>query len=80
MKILIIDDHALFREGIMSLLRKRRPRDTVLEASTFEDASKVLQMNPKIGLVLLDFDLPGMSGLEALKKLRGQYQGTVNLF
>ena len=75
MKILIIDDHALFREGIMSLLRKRRPRDTVLEASTFEDASKVLQMNPKIGLVLLDFDLPGMSGLDALKKLHVQHQG-----
>lgn len=69
MKILIIDDHELFREGLRHLLAgiddhiEFHELDSVAAAADFPSPGN-------IDLVLLDYHLPDMSGLEALARVR----------
>jgi two-component system nitrate/nitrite response regulator NarL len=66
--ILLVDDHTLFRSGIRSLLQ-RYPEFTVVgEASDgVEGIKRAKQLKPDV--VLLDLNMPGMSGLETLQLL-----------
>ncbi|HEX8593817.1 MAG TPA: response regulator transcription factor [Pseudomonas sp.] len=69
MHILIVDDHAVVRQGYASLLRAMLPLVQVREASTGEDALVSVQEEiPQ--LVIMDFGLPGISGLETTRRLR----------
>jgi two-component system nitrate/nitrite response regulator NarL len=63
---LIVDDHPLYREGIISALRERLGGVTVSGADSAEDGLAVLDKNPDIELVLIDLRLPGMDGFAAL--------------
>jgi two-component system, NarL family, nitrate/nitrite response regulator NarL len=65
-KILIVDDHPLYREGMMSALRAQLDEVEVLGADSAEDGLQVLVRNPDIDLVLIDVRLPGMDGFAAL--------------
>ena len=67
MRVLLVDDHALVRSAIRQALEA--PDVTVVgEARSAEEA---LEMAPRLrpDLVLLDIDLPGMSGIEAVREL-----------
>ena len=67
MRVLLVDDHALVRSAIRQALEA--PDVVVVgEASSAEEA---LEMAPRLrpDLLLLDIDLPGMSGLEAVREL-----------
>lgn len=69
MKILLVDDHAVVRQGYAGLLKALLPEVQVDEAGSGEDALQrmpVLQPN----LVVLDIGLPGISGLETCRRLR----------
>jgi two-component system NarL family response regulator len=68
MKILIVDDHVLFREGLVSLLTSQSKFSVVGEAGSIQDAISMTQ-KLKPDLVLLDVDLPDGSGIEAIKHL-----------
>ncbi|HEY0286073.1 MAG TPA: response regulator transcription factor [Pseudomonas sp.] len=69
MHILIVDDHAVVRQGYASLLRALLPQMQVREAATGEEAlSRVQEEIPQ--LVIMDFGLPGISGLETTRRLR----------
>ena len=70
MKILLVDDHALFREGIALLLRRLADALDVVEASNCEDA---LRMVEDVDLVLMDLGLSGVSGLDGIAALRERY-------
>lgn len=70
MKILICDDHALFREGLELVLAKLDPRAQLASVADAESALAQVAANPDLDLVLLDIALPGISGLEALEELR----------
>jgi len=72
MKILLIDDHALFRDGILLVLEGLPMPVVTLEASSYESAKKIIDETDGIDLVLLDLDLPGISFLEALKAIHQQ--------
>lgn len=65
-KILIVDDHPLYREGMISALRAQMDDVEVLGADSAEDGLQVLVGNPDIDLVLIDVCLPGMDGFAAL--------------
>ncbi|MCU6499081.1 response regulator [Rugamonas sp. FT107W] len=67
--VLLIDDHTLFRSGIRSLLQ-RNPEFTVVgeAADGFEGVKRAQQLKPQV--ILLDLNMPGMSGLETLEQLR----------
>ena len=69
MKILIADDHALFREGLKQILQES------FEDAATDQASNGYEVMDKItaddyDLLLLDIAMPGLSGLDVLKQLR----------
>jgi DNA-binding NarL/FixJ family response regulator len=68
MNILLIDDHALFREGLKFLLRSL---DAALEVDEASDCAKALEHAAarSYDLVLLDLNMPGVAGLDALAAL-----------
>ena len=66
MKILVVDDHALVREGLRQVLKGLEDHLDVLQAGTCEQAFSVAQAHGDLDLVLLDYHLPDMNGLEAL--------------
>ena len=72
MKILLIDDHALFRDGIVLLLEDLNLGCEIFEASSYEQAKDLMAIHGHFDLILLDLGLPGMSYLEALQSIREQ--------
>jgi DNA-binding NarL/FixJ family response regulator len=71
LKILVVDDHALVREGLCQVLKGIHPGQNteVLQAATCARAFELAHFNADLDLVLLDYRLPDMSGLAALKIL-----------
>lgn len=69
MKILLVDDHAVVRQGYASLLTALLPEVAVTEAASGEEALQQVQEEIP-GLVVLDLGLPGISGLETCRRLR----------
>jgi DNA-binding NarL/FixJ family response regulator len=77
MKILLIDDHALVREGVATLLVKLAEQVDVLEAENCETALSMLNnVELELDLVLLDMQLPGLRGASAFKALRERLPST----
>jgi DNA-binding NarL/FixJ family response regulator len=70
MKILIVDDHALFREGLAELLKGLDPEVQTLQAADANAAMEQTKLNVDIDLVLLDLHMPGPSGLDLLCALK----------
>ncbi len=65
-KIFIIDDHTLFREGLKALLTRQEGIDVIGEAGGgIEGVNKVLDLKPDV--VLMDIKMPDMTGLDALR-------------
>lgn len=69
MKALLVDDHALFRDGIAFLMAQRFPEVELLDAADIHAGIAALQAEPGIELVLLDLGLPGSQGLGSLQQL-----------
>ncbi len=67
LKILVVDDHALVREGLRQVLKGLAEEVEVLEAAQCSLAFELAALHPDLDLVLLDYQLPGMNGLEALR-------------
>lgn len=73
--VLLVDDHALFRSGIRSLLQRQSDINVVAEASdAVEGIKRAKQLQPAV--VLLDLNMPGMSGLETLQLMLQDCPGT----
>ena len=67
--VLLVDDHTLFRSGIRSLLQRHPEFNVVGEAADgLEGIKRALQLQPQV--VLLDLNMPGMSGVETLQLMR----------
>ncbi|HOM11686.1 MAG TPA: response regulator transcription factor [Rubrivivax sp.] len=73
MKILLVDDHPLFREGLALLLHRLSSDLQLLQASTCDEAFALCEAQPDIELILLDLSLVGMRGMDGLAVLRERY-------
>ena len=68
-KILIVDDHNLFRAGVRSILDGQEDMVVVGEYSNGEDAVAAVRRDPP-DLVLMDVNMPGIGGVEATRRIR----------
>jgi two-component system invasion response regulator UvrY len=75
MKILLVEDHALVRAGVKRLLGTMLEAD-VLEAANGRDALSLVRVGP-MDLIILDINLPGLGGLELLRRLMDLNAGPV---
>lgn len=70
-RVLLADDHAMFREGIRLLLETRGGFEVVGEAATGQEALELaLSLRPDV--VIMDIGMPGMNGLEATRLIRAE--------
>jgi DNA-binding NarL/FixJ family response regulator len=71
MKILLADDHALFREGMHHVMRQLGDQldgeAEILDACSFPEALSIAEKNPDLHLALLDLKMPGSDGASAIR-------------
>lgn len=71
-KIGVIDDHRLFRKGLIELIQNFNGYEVVLEAGNGEELlHELLELMPDI--ILLDLKMPKMDGIEAMKAIKKKY-------
>jgi two-component system chemotaxis response regulator CheY len=71
MKILVVDDSSTMRRIIVNTLARLGYKDVVQGADGVE-AWDAMQTNPDIGVVITDWNMPNMNGLELVKKIRAE--------
>ncbi|WP_252274542.1 response regulator [Pseudomonas subflava] len=71
-KILIADDHPLFREAIHNVISDGFPGSAVMETADLDTTLELTQSNDDLDLILLDLNMPGMHGLNGLINLRNE--------
>ncbi|WP_417584269.1 response regulator [Nitrincola sp.] len=69
-KLLIADDHPLFREALINVISAALTNPEIIEAGTLDDALVLAQAHEDMDLILLDINMPGMHGLDGLSALR----------
>ncbi|MBK9161804.1 MAG: response regulator transcription factor [Nitrosomonadales bacterium] len=73
MKILLADDHALFREGLRYVLQQLPEVCEILEAGNFPEALRLAELHPELDLALLDLNMPGSDGPVSVKFFHQRY-------
>ena len=68
MKLLIVDDHPVLRDGLVALLQQASPDTTVLQARNASEGLALADGCADLDVILLDLEMPGMKGLEALSE------------
>jgi len=71
-RVMVADDHKMFREGVKALLEKEKQITVVSEASNGEEVMQRLQEKP-VDVILLDISMEGMNGIETAKKISSQF-------
>ncbi|HLF79799.1 MAG TPA: response regulator transcription factor [Dehalococcoidia bacterium] len=75
LRVMIVDDHEVVREGLRSLLNRRQGMTVVAEAGSVAQAIELaLKEQPQV--VVMDVRLPDGSGVEACREIRSQLPGT----
>lgn len=70
MKILLADDHTLFRDALVQYLERAEPDMRITLAKDYNEAEKILERDAFFSLVILDLRMPGMNGLNGLENIR----------
>ena len=73
MKVLLVDDHVLFREGLSLLLKHLMGDVSIYEAGNIEEAFSQISTHGIMSLILLDIGLPNMTGTESVQLMRARY-------
>ena len=75
MRALVVDDHPLIQEAVSNVLRQIDARIDIDVASDCERGLEIAGRGAELGLVLLDLNLPGLSGIAAVKAWRTRFPG-----
>jgi len=70
LRVLIADDHPLFREGLRGLVTQLDDKVTVAEAGSLPEAQQLVGRQGGFDLLLIDLRMPGMDGVEGIKILK----------
>ena len=73
MKILLADDHDLFRAGLGLVLHELGADTRLVQAASLTDAIQCAEAEPDLDLALLDLNMPAMNGAVGLQKFRTQF-------
>ncbi len=76
LKIIIVDDHPLFIEGIRNILGRLEETVEIITSGSCEEAIELTETDDDFDLLLLDLNLPGISGLDGMQRLRHQMPAT----
>ncbi|TAL30213.1 response regulator transcription factor [Phenylobacterium sp.] len=76
MKFLVVDDHAVVREGLSAVLRGLAPEATVLEAADCASALSLAAGHADLSLVLMDLTMPDAAGLSAVASFVAAHPAT----
>ena len=70
-RVLLVDDHQVVREGLKRMLDLDKDIEVVGEAVSGEEAlSKTEQLSPDV--ILMDVKMPGMGGIDAIRELKAK--------
>lgn len=72
-RLIIVDDHPLFRDALKAALSANTPAMAIKEAGSLDEATRMLGDDGDVDLVLLDLKMPGVQGLSGLAYLRAQH-------
>src|SRR5436190_4781765 len=72
-RLIIADDHPLFRDALRGTVAKVVASAAIEEAGSFDELTRQLEQDGEVDLVLLDLSMPGVSGFSGLIYLRSQY-------
>jgi len=72
-RLIVADDHPLFRGALRQALTSVVPEAQIDETGSFDDLTKLLEQDSEVDLILLDLSMPGISGFSGLIYLRAQY-------
>lgn len=75
MKILLVDDHALFREGMHYIVSQLGEQVDILDAGCFSEAMTIAGNNPDLDLVMLDLKMPDSEGVASVNLFHSRYPG-----
>lgn len=70
MRVLIADDHSLFRQGCKLLLQEIDNKIQITEAGDFEEAQAAITGKDSFDLILLDLRMPGLGEIEGVRRMR----------
>jgi DNA-binding NarL/FixJ family response regulator len=76
MKILLADDHPLFREGVKHVLMQLDEQVSIVDAHDYPSLFAEAAAHPELDLVLADLYMPGMGGHEGIAEFRNQFPDT----
>lgn len=68
MKLLIVDDHPLFCDGLVAYLQHASPNCLVLQAHDRVEGLDALERNPDLDVAIVDLALPGTSGIDIIRE------------
>lgn len=73
MRILLADDHSLFREGLLHVLKELGTDPDVVQAADYPSAIETAARNPDLDLALLDLNMPGMDPVVGVRTFRSRF-------
>jgi CheY-like chemotaxis protein len=75
MKALVVDDHALIRGALQTVLKRLKRKPAVFEAANSREAMQIVEKHPDLSLILLDINLPDLQ-LQTTRP--GRLSGKIN--